>query len=189
MFNSIHDYEQAKKQYYIDLVNGCGPFRIFNTLTFQYNITDEQGREFADIYWRRLTKKIFDTDRCAARTSIHGVVVLERKSVRKDGKGRKNPHFHFLIKHHPILSDDIDEAIAQIQLAGMKASRNFKTFTGVPLVSKKKGIDTREAYDRGVVDYLFKDATQWGWKGADRLFMLDKKGLVSNDATPPHKMF
>jgi len=189
MFNSIYNFEQAKKQYYIDLVNGYGPYRIFNTLTFQSLINDEQGRAIADIYWRRLNKKVFDMYRCPANTCLHGVVVLERKSIRKDRKGRKNPHFHFLIKDHPILSDDIDKAVDEIQLAGVKASRNFKTFSGRRLVSKKMGVHTCEAYDDGVVGYLSKEATQWGWKAVDRVFLLDKKGLVSFDATPSHKMF
>jgi len=190
MFDSINSFEQAKKQYYIDMVNGYGPFRFFNTLTFQYLISDDQGREFADTYWRRTTKKLFHAKRTLPLTSIQGVAVLERAAIRKGEKGLKNCHFHFLIKDHPVFSTDESAAIAQLKDAAWKASRNFKTVDGYTLVSAgEKGVDVGPVYSQDVAGYLFKDAAQFAWRGTDRLFYLDKHGVIAVDATPPHKMF
>jgi hypothetical protein len=188
MFDSINSFERAKKQYYIDMLNGSGPFRFFNTLTFQYLISDDQGRELADIYWRRTTKNIFHRKRTLPLTSIQGIALLERAPIYENGP--KSCHFHFLIKDHPVFSMDESVAIAQLMSAAWKASRNFKTFDGRTLVSEEtKGIDVRSVYDDNVAGYLLKDASQFGWRGTERLFYLDKEGLISVDATPPHKMF
>jgi hypothetical protein len=180
MFDTAHQFGLAKKQHYDTLLKSYGPYRFFVTLTFQRRITVKQGREKAGIFWCRTTKKLHGRKRV---TPIHGCAVMERASLLKDVAGKdvgyKNPHFHFLIKDHPIFSTDDDIAVQQMKDASWKAAKNFKTWYGMSLVSEgDKGIDVKLVYSGDITHYLSEDAWQYGWKRDERLFFLDMKGLA-----------
>jgi hypothetical protein len=177
MFDTIHQFGLAKKEHYDTLLKSYGPYRFFVTLTFQRRISVEQGREKAGIYWGRTTRKLHG--RREPVTSVHGCAVLERASIKPDGTGYKNPHFHFLIKDHPIFSTDDDTALQQLKEASWRAAKNFKTWYGKPLVSAgDNGIDVKLVYSGDVTHYLSEDSWQYGWKREERLFLLDMNGLV-----------
>jgi hypothetical protein len=187
MFDTIHQYGLAKKEHYDTFLKSYGPYRFFVTLPFQRRITVEQGSEKASIYWRRTTKKLHGN---RAVTSIHGCAVMERASIKPDGTGYKNPHFHFLVKDHPIFAADDDTALKQLKDASWKAARNLKSWNGKALVSTgDKGIDVKLVYSGDVTHYLSEDAWQYGWKREERLFFLDMQGLAQMEPSAAGEMF
>lgn len=192
MFDTNQQYGIAKKEHYDTFLKSYGPYRFFVTLPFQRRITDEQGKEKADIFWRRTTKKLHGNQEV---TSIHGCAVMEKASILKDQDGKpkdgyKNPHFHFLIKDHPIFSTDDDMALQQLQDASWKAARNLKNWLGKSLVSAgTKGVDVGLVYSCDVTHYLSKDTWQSSWKREERLFFLYKGGLESSGHSAEGDMF
>lgn len=184
MYDNSYSYRIAKRKYFSDQMESYGPYRFLLTLTFQHRITDAYATEQAEIFWRRLTKKIFEMDRRIPFSSINGYAVLEKASITKEQDARRNvdgwenPHFHMLIKDHAVFSRDDAVAIQQIQAASWKAARNLKTYSGRPLVSREeKGIDVRDVYSDGILDYLAEDSTERGWKREERMFLLDSNGF------------
>lgn len=187
MFDTTHQFGLAKKEHYDTLLKSYGPYRFFVTLPFQRRITVEQGREKASIYWRRTTKKLHGR---RPVTPILGYAVMEEASIKPDGTGYKNPHFHFLIKNHPIFSTDDDTALQQLTDASWKAARNLKTWYGKALVSTgDKGVDVKLVYSGDVTHYLSEDAWQYGWKREERLFFLDIQGLAQIQPSADGAMF
>lgn len=190
MFDNWFDYGQAKKDYVTDLIDKYGPYRFMLTLSFQRFVSEEWGLSLADKYWRRTTKKIFEAKTRDPITDITGCCVLERAQITNNQRHEKNCHLHFLIKDHPIFEADDDAAIAQLKTASWKVVRNFKTSSGSALVSKEdKGVHVQSVYSAGVDGYLSKEAWRYSWKREDRLFYMDKSGLVSVSPAAERDMF
>ena len=192
MYENIYSYRLAKQQYFEEFIELYGPYRFFLTLTFQHLISDDYGRLIADTFWRRTNKKIFEllSQRMPVE-SINGIAVLERASIRKDGEGaRRNPHFHFLIKDHVVLLRDDADAICQLQSASWKVTRNLKTESGLALVSDMdSGVHVRPVFNSHVNGYLAKEAWAMLWEPKDRLFFLDKQGIIAATEMPANNMF
>lgn len=190
MFDTWHEYGQAKKNHVTDLLDQYGPYRFMVTLSFQHLLNDEEGVLFADRYWRRTTKKIFEARGREPVTSITGCCVLEKARITGKLSHEKNCHFHFLIKDHRIFSADEDFAITQLKVASSKVVRNLKTRSGSALVSEDdKGVHVQSVYSANVDGYLSKEAWRYTWKREDRLFYMDKSGLVAASPAAVHEMF
>lgn len=182
MLNTVHQFGLAKKEHYDTYLKSYGSYRFFVTLAYQRRITVESGTGKASVYWRRTAKKLHGRRKFAE--PIHGCAVMERANIFKNDDGTekdgyKNPHFHFLIKDHPIFSEDDATAVQQLKDASWKAARTLKTFYGKPLVSEDgRGVHVELVYSGDITHYLSEDAWQYGWKREERLFFLDAKGLA-----------
>jgi hypothetical protein len=194
MFDNSYTYRLGKRDFYRDLMESYGPYRFVLTLPFQRRISVDDAIDRGGIFWRRMTKKVFQKDRRIPFSSIHGQAVLERASITKaqdalkNVNGYENPHFHMLIKDHSVFSKDEDLAIQQLQDASWKAARNLKNYCGLPLVSSEE-VDVRSVYSDGILEYLTKDSTDRGWKREERIFYLDSEGFESVGERNSWQMF
>jgi hypothetical protein len=196
MYDDSYNYRLNKRKYFSDLIEGYGPYRFLLTLTFQRRILDDQGREYGEIFWRRLNKRIFEKNKRIPVTPIHGFAVLEKASItaKQDAErhvyGWENAHFHMLIKDHSVFSKTDDIAIKHIEEASWKVSKYLLTRNGQSLVSAGgKGVHVRNVYSDGICDYLAVDSTELGWKREERMFLLDGKGFVTIGERMPWQMF
>ncbi len=179
----------AKIQKYIEFMRLYGPYRFFATLTFQYALTDEQGITHASEHIKRLQKKLFGRHwRKHGIPCLTGIATLEHASIFKQDKDSKahirdrgTCHFHFLLKDHPSLHKDPLAALQQVTEAWETSARSLNYKISRKLVSTH-GTDVRLIETDGIYGYVLKEAKNPAWKYQERLFYLDKEGLLTVDA-------
>lgn len=162
-----------------DFIHSLGPFRFFITLTFNHRVTDEEGIEHASTFVRRLLKQIFGRYKWRNEPPLQGIAVLERARVERRGpRDRGRCHFHFLIKNHQSLQQHPIKALKTIKVAVEHAALGLNLSSNKKLTSKS-GFDATLVLSDGIFEYLTKEARYRRWHKEERLFFLDKHGLVS----------
>jgi hypothetical protein len=181
--------DDAKIQKYIDFIRLYGPYRFFATLTFQYALTDEEGIKHASEHIKRFLKKLFGRHwQKHGIACLTGIATLEHASILKQDKDSKRSikdggtcHFHFLLKDHPSLHKDPLAALRQVAEAWETSARSLNYKISRKLVSTH-GTDVQLIQTDGIYGYVLKEGKNPVWKYQERLFYLDKEGLLAVDA-------
>jgi hypothetical protein len=191
----IFDNQLPKIEHYIDFIDQGWPYRFFATLTFQYKMTDAQGIMFASRHLKRFNKKLLGKRwQKLGLKCVTGIAVLEHAGVRKvapNGRALKDLgscHFHFLLQDHPIFHTDLEASLKQVTAAWEKAARSLNYKDTRKLVSFH-GTDVQIFQTTGVYGYMLKEAKNHGWEHQERLFYVDREGLLHVDMNLFRKSF
>lgn len=182
------NYLKDTIDHYSKIFDWNWPYRFFCTLTFQYQLSDKQGIEFASQHIRRFNKSLLGKHwKKHGALCIKGVAVLEHASIRKVVGEKRVPvsdrgscHFHFLLNDHPSLDKDPNVALKQVTEAWERAARSINFRLTKKLVSKN-GTDVQLFKTKGVYGYMLKESCNPTWRYQERLFLLDGEGLVALD--------
>jgi hypothetical protein len=196
MQNTYKTYENQHPnvEKYSLLVTPYGPYRFFASLSFQYFLSEKQAIDSASKVVVGLNRKLLELDwpseanpppkSCPFPT---GIAVLEKTSIRKKIQGsprcikdRGNCHFHFLLRDHPKLSSDPTRGLWQLSRAWGEVARGLNYQKTRKLVSVN-GTDVQLVVTNGVIGYVLKEAKNSSWKYQERLFYLDREGLLPID--------
>jgi hypothetical protein len=184
------DFLDVKHYKVADVISSYGPYRFFVTLTFQRPVDDVSALRHGEVFIGRLHKRLFGRYKWRSVKPLSGVVMLERKDVRKKRRcsaqsssvepvsvsktqwirDRGNCHFHFLLHWHPELGGKLVEALRRLEVAVGKAAMGLNYSKTESLVSKD-GFRVKLAVDRGAINYVSKEAKYLSWWMEDRLFL------------------
>lgn len=159
----------------------AGPYRFFGTLTFQYNVTDRQAREFASKHWRKTQRELLGRN-WIGRGVPHmtGITVMERAEIfNHDTRQFSNFHFHYLIHDHPILDRDDARAEAQLEAAFIEAARSLTHKNRRWQLVSKHGASVSRIWDpAGACSYVSKEAWNPWWCWETRILYLCRDGAL-----------
>ena len=188
------EYLEIKQYHVAKEISKYGPYRFFVTLTFQRLVDDASALKHAEVFIGRLHKKLFGRYKWRAAKPLSGVSLLELKDVRKKRRyvtasngvevlkpaepsktllirDRGNCHFHFLIRWHPELGRNQTDALKRLEVAVRSAGMSLNYSKTEKLVGKD-GVKVERVLDKGVVNYVSKEARDLSWWDEDRLFFI-----------------
>ncbi|WP_109127026.1 hypothetical protein [Dyella sp. C11] len=171
------DYVQIRK-----VLDGCGPYGFFLTLTFQYEISDEEGQQAIAKVWRRTMKKVLGRRWIKKGVNpMTGIAVMEKAQIfDRSSREFGSCHYHLLVHDHPSLPRDALAAAAKLFLAFTDAAKQLTAPNRRRQLVSKHGVNViaiGSGESPAFCKYVAKEVGLKNWRWDDRVFYLGKDGI------------